>query len=389
MPIVDRPNKEALLKALDIFLDKMRPFFVERLHFAPGETVRSVLEHSLRGDQSVIFSRNLHFRNDLESAIEVSFIETLTEAYWDDIFARPFGGDRKVIRKFRKITEARNRASHPPHLCDLDDQFTQGSLCLIAHLLRRIRASEEHAAVVRLRDGLGIPARPASEAETVNTRELEKKVQEADAARLAAEKRARILEAYTTKAHERSQIAERSRVHAEKESNASDAARQRAEKLAQSSESARQESERCALAAGAAQLRAEKELQATIEILREKEQRLKETEATLRRIKKREANYEASFVTRGDVVRPIHCDRPPARNTPQSEDWLIGELLSGKISRSMLCRYAGDRRVDGRLVHYVHAASSSMSQKAWTKYVANRRETLARGRNTRASIPRA
>lgn len=267
MAVVDRPNKEALLKALDILLDTMRPVFVECLDLAPGETAKDSLERSLRGDQSMSFARNLQLCSDLESAIEVSFFATIAECYWDDSFSARFGGDRKVLQKLRKIKEARNRASHPNHLRDLDDEFTQGSLCHIAYLLESIRAREEHKTVSRLREELGDPAKSFSGAENPAVKELEAKLKEANLGKLAAENRARILEEFTTKAHERTRAAEIALAHEQRKTSASEAARQRAEDLAQKSEYAREAAENRAIAAEAGQFKASKLKLATIDIL--------------------------------------------------------------------------------------------------------------------------
>jgi len=389
MAVVDRPNKEALLKALDIFMDTMRPFFVECLELTPGASAQVSLERSLNDDQSKSFSRNLRFCSDLESAIEVSFLATIAACYWDVSFSARFGEDRRVLRKLWRVTEARNRASHPTHLRDLDDEFTQGSLCHIAYLLESIRAREEHEAVSRLRHELGDPAKSFSGEEDTASREMEAKVKEANAGILAAENRARILEGRTTEAHERTKAAEISLAHAEKEKNSLEAAKQKVEDLAKRNELARQEAESRTMAAEAGQREAERQKLATMEVLRETERRLEEVEAELRRVQKREAPARAEAVSNKDAIRLIQERRPTARNTPQYEDWLIGEIQNGNISRSMLCQYAGDSRVDGRLVHYVHAASSDMSDRAWNNYVANRRKTLARGRNSEASQHRA
>jgi len=258
MAVVDRPNKEALLKALDILLDTMRPVFVECLDLAPGETAKDSLERSLRGDQSMSFARNLRLCSDLESAIEVSFLATIAECYWEDIFSARFGGARKVLQKLRNVTDARNRASHPTHLCDLDDDFTHGNLCNIAYLLGSIRAWEEHKAVSRLRDELGDSAKSFPRAENAAVKELEAKLKEANLGILAAENRARILEKLTTEAHEGTRAAEIALAHAQSETSAAEAARQRAEDLALESEYAREAAEKRAIAAEASQFRASK-----------------------------------------------------------------------------------------------------------------------------------
>lgn len=386
MPVVDRPNKEALIKALDIFLDKMRPFFFECLRHAPGATVRIALERSLKGNQSKNFARNLHSNADLLSAIEVSYFATLTETYWEDIFSARFGGDRKIVGKFRKITEARHTASHPPHLRDLDEEFAIGSLCHIAYVLGKIRASEERKAVSRLREGICAAAESPARADAAPNTLSERKVRKADAAVIAAEERDRVAEAQIREAQKKTEAAEISRRLTKERASAAKAAKRSAEDSAQKSDAARQEAEGRALAAESGMLRAEKQMLAMTEELQEMEKRLNETEATLRRVQRQEAPSGDGLTAKGEVIRPGQERRPPARNTPQYEDWLISEILSGKISRAMLCQYAGDSRINGRLVHYVQAASSGMSQSAWENYVTNRSERLARGRSTGASL---
>ncbi|MCY4080824.1 MAG: hypothetical protein OXF54_11310 [Caldilineaceae bacterium] len=384
MPIVNRPNKDALIRALDIFLDKMRPFFIECLRYAPGATVRMALERSLNGDQSTNFARNHHVSPDLLSAVEVNYFATITETYWEEVFSSRFGGDRRIVRKLRKITVARNRASHPPHLRDLDAEFTLGSLCHIAYVLGSIRASEEQEAVSRLKEGIGAAAKTSVEADTATDVLREREARKADASVLAAEERARVAEAQIKEAQEQIEAAEISRLLMKERASAAEAARRSAEDLAHRSNSARQEADRRALSAEAGQLRAEKQSLATAEVLHETEKRLKETEATLRRLQKNKAPSAAGIVAEGGVVILNQDRRPSARNTPQYEDWLIREILSGKISRYKLCQFVGESRIDGRLVHYVQAAFSGMSPKAWKNYVSNRSKKLARVRSTGA-----
>ncbi len=384
MPIVNRPNKDALIRALDIFLDKMRPFFIECLRYAPGATVRMALERSLNGDQRTNFARNHHVSPDLLSAVEVNYFATITETYWEEVFSSRFGGDRRIVRKLRKITVARNRASHPPHLRDLDAEFTLGSLCHIAYVLGSIRASEEQEAVSRLKEGIGAAAKTSVEADTATDVLREREARKADASVHAAEERARVAEAQIKEAQEQIEAAEISRLLMKERASAAEAARRSAEDLAHRSNSARQEADRRALAAEDGQLRAEKQSLATAEILHETEKRLKETEATLRRLQKNKAPSATGIVAEGGVVLPNQDRRPSARNTPQYKDGLVREILSGKISSYRLCQYVVDSRIDGRLVHYVQAASSGMSPKAWKNYVSIRSKKLARVRSTGA-----
>ena len=180
---------------------------------------------------------------------------------------------------------------------------------------------------------------------------VERRLQKADAAVLAAEERARVAEARRREAHEQTKAVEISRVLMKERAGAAEAAKRSAEDLAQRSDFARQKAERRALAAEAGQLRAEEQMLALTEEFQELEKRLKEKEATHRRVQKQETPFLADFEAMGDVIRPDRDRRPPVRNTPRYVNWLMRMILSGKISRSQLCQIAGDSRIDGRLVH--------------------------------------
>ncbi len=387
MPTVDRPNKDALIKAVDIFLDSLRPLFIECLHLAPGATVQVVLQQSLKGSSADSLDRNLRRGTDLESTIEVSFFETLAEKYWEDIFSKRFGGDKRVLRKFRRISWARNKASHPPHLRDLDEELTRGSLNHIAYVLKKIRAREEHQAVVRLNETLGGSTWASAESDKEARRKAEQRAQEADAARSDAEVRARIAESAIRQAKEQAQSSEIARTEFEELAIAADAAKLEAEELAQGREHARREAEKQATRAEAAQLEAERKALTAVAELLELERRAKETQTQLRLAESRKPESAAPSPGTKDGIRKNGKSLPFARKTTQYESWLIGEIMSGNISRSMLSQYAGDTRIDGRLVHYVQAASSDMSPEAWNNYLARRHETLIR-RSTVGARPR-
>jgi len=378
MPTVDRPNKDALIKAVDIFLDTMRPLFIECLHLAPGASVKVVMRRSLKGGQAESLEWNLRKGADLETALEVSFFETLARVYWEDIFSKQFNGDTKILRKFRRITVARNEASHPPHLRDLDEELTRGSLNHIAYVLKKIRAWEEHQAVVRLNETLGGSTWTSAEIDREARRKAEQQAQEADAARSDAEVRARIAESAIRQAQEQAQSSEIARIEFEELAIAAGAAKLEAEELAQGREHARREAEKQATRAEAAQLEAERKAQAAVAELRKLERRAKETQTQLRLAESRKPESAAPSQGTKNGIRKNGKSLPFGRKTTQYEYWLISEIMSGNISRSKLSQYAGDTRIDGRLVHYVQAASSDMSPEAWNNYLARRHETLIR-----------
>lgn len=377
MTIVDRPNKDALAKAVDIFLDTMRPFFVDCLGHAPGASVKTVLKQSLKGVQADNFARNLRTCTDLESAIEVGYFEPLVKIYWEEIFSTRFRCEKKIIHRLSKIAHARNMASHPPHLHDLEEEYTRGSLCHIAFVLGKIRAWEERQAVVRLRESLGGVAGP-TEAELTARSEADERVRGADAARFAAENRAHISEKAARKAQERNKSNEAARIRVEDHAKAAEAAMQKAEKVAKRNDVARQEAEGRALKAEAAQRDAERQVQSHFVAMQNAEQRAQRAESALMQLEKLNSGLKAQL-ERKRVDSPQFLKGQPAdRRSPKYEVWLIGEILSGRISRTELSQLAEDTRTNGLLLYYVQAASSDMSSAAWKNYVVRRQEALLR-----------
>ncbi len=86
---VDRPNRDVLNKAIDIYRDAMRSFIVRNLH---SVRVQQVEEATIDvGDFSDLISRN-----------------------WHNVFNHQFPNDKQIVQDtFQRIREARNRAAHP------------------------------------------------------------------------------------------------------------------------------------------------------------------------------------------------------------------------------------------------------------------------------------
>ena len=105
------PNRDALRKALDIYLEAMYPFVNQ-------------------------------YPNDDIGEIEEKHIAGLIRRYWFDFFQEQF----KIIERYDRtryydartvtslIVEGRNRVSHQ-RLSDLDLQFTRAQLFFIAEIL--------------------------------------------------------------------------------------------------------------------------------------------------------------------------------------------------------------------------------------------------------------
>ena len=153
MAIVDRPNKDALSKAIDIFRDAMRPFLLRGLRRVPGSDPESVIRRSLPPHQADTFAQALRQGNDLASAIDMNFFPSLVQKNWREVFSTEFRDERTIQNELWLIAEARNQVSHPGTQ-DLDPEYTRAHLYHIADALARINAPEQRRAVEGIRDGL-------------------------------------------------------------------------------------------------------------------------------------------------------------------------------------------------------------------------------------------
>ena len=128
----DRPYRDALNRAVDIFRDAMRPFIVRSILIGPGGRVQ-------------------------EGSIDVNDFPHIVRQNWQDTFRIVFDGSRTVENALWQIAEARNKAAHPgPE--DEDSEYVRARLYDITDVLGRIKAQAEKRAVENIRDSL--PPRP-------------------------------------------------------------------------------------------------------------------------------------------------------------------------------------------------------------------------------------
>ena len=139
------PNRDALRKAHDIYLDAMYQFVKRCLDKVQGTTAEELIRDAL----------GMSPHDDVEEKIEISDIAHLVRTYWYDSFEAQF----EVIDRYYEarsvvglMVEGRNRASHPPW--DLDREFTRTHLFLIAELLGKINRPEEQREVETIQDDL-------------------------------------------------------------------------------------------------------------------------------------------------------------------------------------------------------------------------------------------
>ena len=161
---VDRPNRNALSEALDIYRDAMRPFIARSLRRVQGAKVEDTIASLLNDYQRGQFQDNLRSNPvNVEAAIDVNDFPTLISRGWRIAFQSEFpSGDRSVQNAAWQITEARNSVSHPGTQ-DLDAEFVRSRLFDIADTLGKINAPQQKAEVETIRDELFSPQQEASQ----------------------------------------------------------------------------------------------------------------------------------------------------------------------------------------------------------------------------------
>lgn len=163
MTTIDRPNRDALDKAINIFRDAMRPFLMRCLKRVPGTTAEKAVRRSLSPHQAVTFERDLQRTDDLASAIDVNYFPHLVQRNWRDAFALEFGGDKSIQSELWLISGARNQVAHPGAQ-DLEVDFARAHLFHISTVLGTIKAADSKNAVDDILAGLTASPVPAESA---------------------------------------------------------------------------------------------------------------------------------------------------------------------------------------------------------------------------------
>ena len=165
MAVVERPNRDALQQALDIFRDAMRPFIVRTLKTARGAQVEDLIEDSLSHTQASQFRQNLNRPGyTVEAAIDIGYFPQIVTRNWET-FGRRLSQDRSVGDALWLVVDARNQVAHPGHQ-DLDADYVITRLSLIGEVLGRINAPDQKRAVESIRDERRTatsPSQPAPE----------------------------------------------------------------------------------------------------------------------------------------------------------------------------------------------------------------------------------
>ena len=112
--VVQRPNQELLIRALNMYRDVMRRSVLDRLRLAYGQDAGDAIRSSLGDEGAESFERELaRNRGRLEETLDVGHFRAVIENNWYRCFAAQFEHDRTVLGTVGWINGARNRASHP------------------------------------------------------------------------------------------------------------------------------------------------------------------------------------------------------------------------------------------------------------------------------------
>ena len=164
MTTIQRPNKDALIKVIDIYRDAMRPFLVHNLRQVQGRQVEEAIRLALRDNQVNQFDQNIRSGRSLEESIDINDFPELVRAYWREIFSKRFPEDRVIQNRLYEIKAIRDEASHPG-AGDIDEEKTRAHIYMVADVLGRIGRTQEKAEVETIRDELFDRPKPETTAE--------------------------------------------------------------------------------------------------------------------------------------------------------------------------------------------------------------------------------
>ena len=156
----ERPNRDALNRAVDIFRDAMRAFVVRKMQCVFGGGAEEAIRSSLNDAGRKAFQRRRRRGEGVEGAIDLNAIPHIVDLYWKDVFGSAFEHDRSSLNLIRVIVDARNESSHPGGK-DLSVRYVESRLTDFAEVLGRIGAEEEKREVEGVRDRLRPPGLPS------------------------------------------------------------------------------------------------------------------------------------------------------------------------------------------------------------------------------------
>ena len=148
-----RPNRQALSEALDTYRDAMRPFIMWRLRRVPGQNIEVAVGSALGDGQYNRFKQNLQSGRSMEGSIDITDFPNIVRKHWRDAFNDAFQFGSAAVDSLYRISEARNKVSHP-EVDDIDLEYTTDRLSDISTILAEINEPDRSRAVNDIKDWL-------------------------------------------------------------------------------------------------------------------------------------------------------------------------------------------------------------------------------------------
>ena len=140
---IDRPNREALQRGIDIYRDAVRDFIVRNLKRVKGTNVSQLLLDAAGRNPQVYNWRKerLDRGDDPGSVIDVADFPHIVAHHWREVFQRASNSSVAMRNRMHLIAEGRNFVAHPD-AADIGIGYTIGRLDDIANVMREINASD-------------------------------------------------------------------------------------------------------------------------------------------------------------------------------------------------------------------------------------------------------
>lgn len=157
MQVVDRPNKDAVSKAIDLYRDAMRDFIMRQLRPIRGRTIEELIGDALNNSDADALKETIADGKSVKDFIDTFHFPHIISRYWSDPFHEFFKGNRNIQSLAYLAHEMRNNISHIG-ATDLNDNETMAALLNIIDILERIKAPTPKEKVETLRQGIMIEA---------------------------------------------------------------------------------------------------------------------------------------------------------------------------------------------------------------------------------------
>ncbi len=151
--MIERPNRDALNSAIDVYRDAMRPFITRNLRKIRGGKVEDHLCGALWKKEAQIRANLRPDRSNLDELFDVNDIPRIVNHFWRLGFNTAFANAQGVESILNIVADARNTVAHPGSE-DISAATAETSLDKVIEALGRINALDERRAVEQIRDQL-------------------------------------------------------------------------------------------------------------------------------------------------------------------------------------------------------------------------------------------